>query len=51
MKTESKTYTITLKTLCGKETTKVIEAQTPKEAFQLMLKQKENKLNAKITKK
>jgi hypothetical protein len=31
------TYTITLKTLCGKETTKVILAETPKKALLSMM--------------
>jgi hypothetical protein len=37
MKTESKTYTITLKTICGKETTNTIQAETPKEALLSMI--------------
>jgi hypothetical protein len=50
MKPEN-TYTITIKTLCGKETTETLKAESPKEALNRMLKPKEPKLNAKITKK
>lgn len=37
MKPEN-TYTITVKTLCGKETTQTLKAETPKEALNQILK-------------
>jgi hypothetical protein len=45
------TYTITVKTLCGKETTQTLEAVTPKEALTRILKSQNSTQNAKITKK
>lgn len=49
MKPEN-TYTITIKTLCGKETTQTLNAVSPKEALNRILKEKGNGLNAKIAK-
>ena len=37
MKPEN-TYTITIKTLCGEETTKTLKAESPKEALNQILK-------------
>ncbi len=50
MKTESKTYTVTVKTICGEETIREIKADTPKEAFLLMMKGKPQYAKIKSTK-
>lgn len=42
------TYTITIKTICGKETTQTLMAKSPKEALNQIIKPKGN---AKIKKK